>query len=459
MRIDDLSSRVSAFAQDPQLVTSEVIESLEKEIHILMKGILQDPKMSDETYQKYQELSGRIHQIVDLDPHLVIVDQAFAQCIRGISIEETATTSPGSTSQIQASILAAPALVPRPVRDNPINQAELKAWIEAHKNPKIQRALTELSSHIRHISQDEFEGSLQTTIQHLNTFLSRQGGDYVVAVEQGKSNQWVKELAEPFLVPKPKQDISLVFPLFLKEFMRRQSQEPEVIFPQCVVLFDDAAYSGEQLTRVVRGIMTSVNAYNQNPQNEKISMPTVVVASPYMTEFAEKAIKKSVGSLLVGEGDEEHSALEHLEILPYNRMMTIKELIKDQATLDHLTQMWWPAEARLESARPGKQSRTKPAMKMPTIQRLKAPVLEFTKDLSPSQYAHKKGVESRATTYFSFKIPDQESFVGPLSEGKVVINGRLQPEMKFNIIPRTVPPYKPNFEVFRQEIARNVPGE
>ena len=144
--------------------------------------------------------------------------------------------------------------------------------------------------------------------------------------------------------------------------------------------------------------------------------------------------------------------------------MTIKEMIINPTTLATLTHMWWPTEANLGRARtpdgsplkrtPEGSPRMSPRGRV--ISQMSAAPVE--RDLSASQFAHKKGVESRGTIYFSFKIPDKDSFVGPLAEGRVVLNGHISQSVRqFHVIPKTVPPYKPHFEAFCKEIAENPP--
>jgi hypothetical protein len=461
MSVENFSSNCRELLHHPHTASKEQIQVFEEEATQLIKDIKKRTMVSTEALKQYEELSEQIHRVAELNPQLKKIDDAFNKLIKGAPAEHVKTSVPpeAKTKKTTQKTIVAPAVeVPRPIRDNPINAQELQAWIDAHQDPLVKSALTELTKHIRHVSQEEFEASLKETTRHLNEALAREGGGYVVAVEKGKSNQWVAQLAMPDLSKKPMAEVELAIQTYLKAYEARKATDPKVTFPKSVVLFDDAAYSGEQLSRVIRTMITAINTHNERVK-EKIPMPKFIVASPYMTNFAEKAIKEKVGGLLIGKGREQYSAIKHLEILPYKQIMTIKELIPDQKTLNVLTRLWWPKEAQLGMpAALGKPALGAPPLRQPFGM---APAgrahlqadLESTKDLSPSQFAHKRGVESRGTTYFSFKIPDQDSFLGPLAEGKIVINGQMMPSEKtFQIIPRTVPPYKPNFAQFCKEI-------
>jgi hypothetical protein len=438
---DIFSIRSQELLQQPQRASEKEISTLEKEVKHLIEEISKGPRVDEANYKRFVAISNRIHKVAELNPQLKNIDETFKK-----HIIQTKQQQPTAGAQevpklrkAEAAKTAAPAEVPRPPRENHINESVLKEWIETHPDPDAKQALTELTGHIRHVSQAEFEESLQATTQHLNTVLEREGGEYVIAVAKGKSNKWVAQLAMPHLSKEPKEEISLVFPLYLQEYVRRKAKNPNETFPKCIVLFDDAAYSGEQLSRVIRNILSSINEHNNRPGSVKIPIPKIIVASPYMTNFAEHAIKEKVTDFSVGQGREKHSATRYLEILPYNRIMSIKEQIPNQKTLNVLTQMWWPNELQLGRTVPGRSP-------FPAD-------VESTRDLSPSQFAHKRGVESRGTTYFSFKIPDQDSFLGPLADGTIVMEGRkIALDRTFEIIPRTVPPYKPNFDQFCKEI-------
>ncbi len=435
-------------------ITDEELTSLEGGVQHLI-GIIAIEHANPEEFSKCKELSGRLHQIAQANPNfqkLVEIDNTFANCIFGQEGRPPIAPTIHKTQTIVK--------VPRPVRENLIDKAQLNAWIEAHELPKNMRALKVLAEKIVHISQEQFECALQETIQHLNGYLKETGDTYVLGVEDFKSNRWVSQLAAPYFLYPALGEASIVFAEYLSEYAIEKAKNPQVTFPKCVVLFDDAAYSGEQLTRVVRGIIQSVDSFNNKTVNEKISMPKVIIACPYMTDFSQTAIRKFVSELMIGENEKAHSALMYLTILPCQRIFSIKELIPDSAILATLTQMWWPSEAGLAQRRTPEGSprvRTpegSPRMSPRARVLLQSAVAPVEKDISVSQIAHKKGVESRATVYFSFKIPDKDSFIAPLATGTVVQDGRVSRSIKpFKIIPKTVPPYKPNFEDFCKEIA------
>jgi hypothetical protein len=442
--------------EKPQIAKEEQIKTFEAEVKQLITDILKKSSVTGEVYKQYKMLGAGIHKVAEQNPQLKGIDEAFKAAIGKMQPQVKggeAMPPPAAGPSTKRQRVAPPVKVPRPIRDNPVNKKEQQAWIEAH-DQSVRPALTVLTDNIRHVSQKEFETSLKATTQRLNGILEKEGGEYVVAVEKEKSNQWVAQLALPDLSKKPMGEASLVFQVYLQEYAQRKASNPETPFPKSVVLFDDAAYSGEQLSRVIRGMILAVNTYNERAKN-KVPMPKFIVAAPYMTKFAEDAIKEKVRTLDVGK----ESASKYLEIVPYERIRTIKELIPDAETLDVLTQMWWPGEAEMAAvsrAPLGGPPPRGPFMGPPERGPGYGGEAEFMeKDVSPGQFFHKKGVESRGTTYFAFKVPDKDSFVLPFAEGKVVKNGVvINPKEPFEIIPLTVPPYKTkDFAKFCAEIA------
>lgn len=165
-------------------------------------------------------------------------------------------------------------------------------WIEAHE-PILREAIQEVVDHTQYISYVEFLDALGTAI---DSVLKQCSPDFqpnqnaVVMVEGRKSNKWVAEIAltsKAFQANKyfrlgTKEAISF------KEYVTslNPGEKKDLIGElrgKTVFLFDDASYSGKQMTDHIHG-MHQIFQYHRLPVKE------LAVVVPFMTDQAERSI-------------------------------------------------------------------------------------------------------------------------------------------------------------------------
>lgn len=293
--------------------------------------------------------------------------------------------------------------IPRPSRSNAMDPRELRRWIASH-SPGVRDAVEAAASKVRHVSQEEFEKSLGKCADQLMEVIAGIGVpdnfEFSVYGQPHKSNKWVYRLAEDHLSPLTPQS-------FLDAKIC-SSYEPDSV-PKNIMIFDDATYSGEQLSRIIRDIYSQVSSVQF--ENPDIPMPKVWICIPFMTNKGEKNVR----SAFEGTGIEFFMA-EH------ERIDTLQELFKsDPDTLSVLDSMWGFSWAE---------------------------VLSGARDMPPEKIKHLEArAESQGLIYFDHKVGDGLSFPKALGEGLVLDSRKRVVRDGFNIIPETRPPYKKELAV------------
>jgi hypothetical protein len=301
---------------------------------------------------------------------------------------------------------------------NQLDSNEVNRWIGAHPD-SLKPALYELSQKVEHISYPTFDSNFKTGIHYLNGRIKKETiDDYMVMIENGKSNKWMAEIALTQLDKPPTQVYSLGKKgIQFKEYIKEQSQSEKPYYPSTVVFFDDGIYSGKQMSNFIKGIFDAIKEHNKETgEDEQISLPNVEIIAPYATEFGEK--------MLYTVNAEEKDLIS---LCDHERIKTLAEVLHPgtQVILDGTL---WKKDPRDE-----------------------------TRGFSTP---YQRGVNSRGNIWFDHKIPNWLSFVHAMEFGIVTgedgspLNGTISRNeanepifhplegKRFSPIPKTIPPYK-----------------
>jgi len=299
----------------------------------------------------------------------------------------------------------------RPIMSNKMTQRARKAFIGKYDKTPFKKAITVLVNCLQHVSQKTFESRFKETLQDFKKLGLK---NYVAAVDTFKSNKWMTDLAQEFLSTEITR-IPLALP------------NPEK-FNHDVVLFDDGVYSGEQMERILRGMIGAL----EHRKNQYLHKIRFVVATPYMTTKGE-AVLRELGK----------EKKVKLIILKHQKIPTVEEAVKEAMKgEDHqeiakviklLNNLYWRTEfpSKTHTQKKGGGS---------LLQKLRAQRLKPEKPVK-----HAQGASSRGTMYFDHKVPDEFSFPKALAEGRVV--NTFGKDERVELIPQTIPPYKKEFVI------------
>jgi len=281
----------------------------------------------------------------------------------------------------QTALLSEPA--PRPVEGNRLDPEQLASWANAHPS-NVRDAVTALGSTVHCISQEEFEKSLHQSLDQLNNIMPK-GLEYRVAVQEGKSNLWVAQLATQSgkLDTHPVGAIPLAF--------------DRGTCPKNVVLFDDASISGEQMERIVKQFIT-------RSKDENSPLDNIYVVVPYMTTSAQERIKA-----IAPEGKPQ------IYLIVAKTLPTISEALSEQP--EHVK----------------------------TLNNLLAPSVRasaFDKEMTSSIRESLKITTTLTPYFFAHKVPDKKSFPQTLANGSVLLRKGVPQGGNYRPILQEVTPYK-----------------
>lgn len=420
-------------------------------------------------------VQGKIHHIIENDPGLIKSNPELIKLVEKINTlfqriigKQEINTKAEIT--LETRLTATKPVVPRPVNNSNMMTEELKKkWVDAHDNPYEKEAVSTLVNAIQHVSQEEFEKSFEQTLQGLKDLSTKeQNFDYVAGVEHGKSNAWMAELAkEKKIAPLPKNEIPLVLAPHLSAITQEKTKGTIIEYPTNIVLFDDGVYSGEQMSRVISGMIGDIRRQNDKLTKEQsplplLPMPRIIIACPYMTKKGEEVLKTLKDKL---NADPKKDPVREIIILPHQTIPTVSEAIqtsvkktsmtaekqKEKADniLSSLKSMYWPSEGKeekIETIGDEKNvSAEKKSMKGPRLLQsiYKKP---STTTLDPALKSetivkNAEGPESRGIMYFDHKVPDEFSFPAAISKGLVMKSGGIV-KGRLPLIPSTLPPYK-----------------
>lgn len=164
----------------------------------------------------------------------------------------------------------------RPVKNVPIDYEKAQAWVGAHPDEATRKAAEEILQSIRYVDQETFERDLRRTVLDVNAAIE---GPYLSLISRGKSNQWVMELALAQGAKLPENVIDFDDAKGLEQVLRANPDITEL------VLFDDATYSGSQLSSHVRETERLVEQFGR-----KVRFHIVV---PYISSYAYKELSNN----------------------------------------------------------------------------------------------------------------------------------------------------------------------
>ncbi len=184
--------------------------------------------------------------------------------------------------------------IPRPKSSNAINSERASAWIDAHPTVSGQAVARALVKEIQRISQDRFEEDLRKVIVKLTASIPA-GEDIIVVSETNKSNMWVSRLALANLNKKPKAVYNLPFighekvPNYITEFIPVSDRGVRRF-----IFFDDAIYSGNQLSNNIRGFVDLLRKSGIDP-----SAVNIDVVVPYATKSGRELVQNATNDAQV----------------------------------------------------------------------------------------------------------------------------------------------------------------
>ncbi len=247
-----------------------------------------------------------------------------------------------------------------------------KEWINAHE-PSFKPIAKILINKINHVTYKKFKSQLKRSVEDFNNYLSKQSDQSYIIVVPGtfqKSSLWVTTIAKDFLAYPPEKIIMIDDP-DIKGILRQSTSKN-------VVMFDDAAYSGSQM---------SDEYFPEFKDIGKMVHPII----PFMTKSAEN--KFSV-------------ELEKLQI---------KYKLHKHATMDSFSKFLSDKQKRLLTE-------------------------EGTAEFKPQSIDKKtnpSGFDNLTLTYFDHKKPDKWSMVSSIDDGKL-----LNSYTTIQFVPDVVSPYK-----------------
>jgi hypothetical protein len=363
--------------------------------------IISSESVSQDNIDKLKDLRGRFHAEYKNSTNLnwkricTLADEIFSkltpkvvaqsgaintdQLLESQQIKSKMESGNIDEKQRESSSLITNSAVPRPSPDLKRGLVNIEAWIGAHPED-CQGDVRALINVIKHVPHAEFETNyLNVTIEHLNQLLKQENFEYVAPVEAGKSNLWMFQIAKPRLFKQPISLAPLAYPGFIKELMNKSDLKPSD-FPNNLVLFDDAMFSGEQMTvflQRVNGEMTRTNKKLMS-RGLEAPFPRIILACAYVTKFSKNALHEFI---------KEQGMKIELLILNHTNIPSVTDAIGDKDVIERLTTMYWPR---------------------------------------PKMIQNDSGAESRGVVYFDHKVADRYSFPEAVAKGLVKnANGKI----------------------------------
>lgn len=150
-----------------------------------------------------------------------------------------------------------------PSEDPKVDRQKLQEWINGHKG-SYRPIAQKLANNIQYFSFERFYQVLIDTITILNMVYEEdgiQGDEVIIAVPwllSDKSNNWVTSLLLRNINFKPYALVECGNTEFLKEYLK---EHPHI---KRVILADDAAYSGTDLSVLIRNITDGIDGAKSN---------------------------------------------------------------------------------------------------------------------------------------------------------------------------------------------------
>jgi len=212
----------------------------------------------------------------------------------------------GGTQQISLPNLEAQ----RPLFSNDINMERAEKWVESML-PANKKGAQAIIDNLQHVGQELFEQKLQQSVQSFNTY--NDGKDYVVFIQEGKSNKWVYELVEQNLSHPPTEVVDDLGGQSASSRIAQAISSNSKI--QQIVFFDDGIYSGEQMSRFVSEVKNKLD----NPDIQ------FVIVAPYATEYGRERVIK---------------AAKNVVFVDHEKMASVYDLVTDEDARSAIKRMY-----------------------------------------------------------------------------------------------------------------------
>ncbi len=171
-----------------------------------------------------------------------------------------------------------------PTANADFDREKAAQWVASHENAKMREYAQCMIDNLQHVSFSTFYSELMTCVQGVNTLYREQqiNNDEILIIapfmECDKSNPWVTSLALPHLDITPKYILPSTTPHILKNYLLLN---PGI---KRILTFDDASYSGVDLSATLVNIRANARSINPN-----IELDIVV---PYVTQHAKQLLSK-----------------------------------------------------------------------------------------------------------------------------------------------------------------------
>lgn len=212
----------------------------------------------------------------------------------------------------------------RPLSLAPITNSAIVSFLAANSVPASDQAIISIAlCNLQHITFQDFEQGLTRCVQRLNEALVTAGRPaYSIGIAKQKSNEWVSGLALD-RVAYPPQD-SFILPTHPVEHILLDTEKMKITTAcEHLVLFDDCAYSGNQLCQSIRAILDSPKGGHY----------TIYVVVPFITDKCMEKYKE----IFTYEDQQRikfFSLIDDAEA-PF-KIKTVKEIFRDESSYREL---------------------------------------------------------------------------------------------------------------------------
>lgn len=248
--------------------------------------------------------------------------------------------------------------IPQKGKNYDADPNQIVIWANSYA-PTCVNALTVAGANLRRVSFTDFLKGVEACINQLPAKTLQNS---VILVAEDKSNKWVAEIAMKYF-PKNFSSNTKCLELGQQEagvFVNTLDKIPQKIWPANIVLFDDAGFSGKQMTGHLKKIAQKIG-----PQQTKTNVYAVL---PFVTNVAVNELEKARQLFQENSKGNMQLRVVYSEIIP-----TVKEILPP-ADFDELNNY-------------------------------------LGEILEPKQGDNKGKDSGIAVTYFDHKIPNNQSFL------------------------------------------------
>lgn len=289
-RSSDSSKKLKKHEKKPQVQAEKVFKNNSASLKKQAKPVTGAKSLSDHVKianEKHKISLGKIDVNLDeLDAALDEFDKEFD------SFPTQATQTPTSTACktqvfyddrfiVEVEVAKAPQYK-QPLQ---LDFKKAKAWISRF-NYSDKEALNILINNIKGISHENFLEHLKISTDR---FLNKANKNelYTILVEPNKSNKWVADLSHKKIQETGLKTIQVrLGASHASEFIEYLKQSP-IVIPDHLVLFDDASYSGTQMSSHVNEIFKLM--YEQGKDLKTVHLHVII---PFMTEIAKQLLEE-----------------------------------------------------------------------------------------------------------------------------------------------------------------------